>query len=327
MKRNLVKIAALFLLLAIVTSSTGCDNAEFQDQIGEFQKAMSESRSSIETYYLEINQFERDLYILQRQLDGKQAGVKYDKPLVFDSANMYVNGPFSTDSIQARLDALRLIEKYGARLAALAGTDAPTRFADNTSALGTNLVNLSNTFRKLSKSEPAEFSAANFITPISRLVGIVGKLYLENKRDRALIESIREGSKYITIINYYLKKDFERIIDKQRESGLKQTINALVVNYNKTREAADREARREMLQEINDVVRTYELFSASKPSAIVDQMEDANQALLGYVNSGRNKADLAQMVARFAEFRDYAEQVANNIKEIKEIRRNLKNAD
>ena len=68
MNKKIPKIISLILLFVIITTSA-CDNTEFKEQIGEFQTAMSESRTSIEPYYLEMNQFERDLYLLQRELD------------------------------------------------------------------------------------------------------------------------------------------------------------------------------------------------------------------------------------------------------------------
>lgn len=336
MNKKISKMLSLFLLFIIVITSA-CDNTEFREQIGEFQTAMSESRNSIETYYLEMNQFEKDLYLLQREIDKTiPAGVEFmsdrdeNTPFVFENTNLYINGPFTAESIQARLDALKLIGQYGTRLAELAGTDAPSVFSDNTSALGTNIVNLSTTFRKLSKSEPTDLSAANYIQPISNLVGIVGQLYLERKRDKALISAIREAAPIISVINFYLKKDLEQIINPQRDTGLRKTIAMLVRNYNKVRVTTsdnDRKTRKQLLDEINNTARTYELFLDATPSKVVDSMEEANQSLLAYVNSGRKKEDLARMVLRFGEFRDYAQKIAKNIQEIREIRRNLRNAN
>lgn len=324
----------LILLSSILFTLTACDNTQFRAEIGEFQASMTASRSAIETYYLEMNQFERELYLLRRELDGtKPAGVEYmsdraaDDPFVFDDTNFYVNGPFTAESIQARLDALKLIGQYGTRLAELAGTDSPTVFADRTAALGTNVANLSGTFRRLARSEPTGLSAANYVEPISKLVGLVGRLYLERKRDRALVAAIREATPQISVINYYLKRDFEEIINPQRETGLRQTIKDLLLNYNRNRAKSDRKARKQMLDEINAAVRTYELFRDADPSKVVEKMEEANKALFSYANSDRKKTDLTLMVLRFGEFRDYAEKIVRNVQEIRDLRRNLKNAN
>lgn len=314
MNKKITRLISLILLLAIVSTSA-CDNTEFREQIGDFQTAMSESRTSIESYYLEMNQFEKDLYLLERELDpNKKAGVDYmsdrdpDERFEFSNDNLYINGPFTAESIQARLDALKLIGQYGTRLAELAGTDSPAVFSDKTAALGTNIVNLAETFGKLSKSEPAGLSAAKYIQPLSKLVGIVGQLYLENKRDKALIAAIREATPQISVINYYLKKDLEEVVNPLRGTGLRKTIALLTKNYNDNRAASDRKTRKQMLSELNAIVRTYELFSDATPSEIVDHMEEANQALLAFANSGRKKEDLAHMVLRFGEFRDYAQK-------------------
>ncbi len=333
MKKMLTKVVSLILLLTVVVT-TSCDNTEFREQIGEFKTAMGESRTAVESYYLEMNQFERELYLLQREIDKSlPAGVTYmsdanpEIPFEFQNTNLYVEGPFTRESIQARLDALKLIGQYGTRLAELAGTDAPSTFSDNTAALGSNVVNLSNTFRKLSKSEPSDLSAANYIQPISKLVGIVGQLYLENKRDKALVQSIRDASPIISVINHFLKNDLSAVIGPQKDTGLRKAVAMLLMNYNENRAALDRKGRRQLLDEVNATVRKYELFKDAEPASIVDQMEQTNKALLDYANSGRNKTSLARMVIQFGEFRDYAQKIAKNVQEIREIRRSLQNAN
>lgn len=333
MNKRITKLLSLTLIFVIALTSA-CDNTEFREQIGEFQISMSETRTSIESYYLEMNQFEKDLYLLQRELDKNlRAGVEYmsdrdaETPFVFRNNNLYVDGPFTRESIQARLDALKLIGQYGTRLAELAGTDAPSLFSDHTAALGTNIANLSITFRRLAKSEPTDLSAASYVGPISSLVGIVGQLYLENKRDKALVDAIRQAAPLISVINRNLKKDMEQIINPQRDSGFRKAIAMLLKNYDDNRLTADRKGRKQMLDEIKTSVRIYELFLDATPSAIVERMEEANQSLLTYANSGRKKEDLSRMVMRFGEFRDYAQKIAKNIQEIREIRRNLKDAN
>lgn len=333
MQRKAKQILSLILILTVIVTAA-CDNTEFKEQISEFHSSMSESRTAVESYYLEMNQFERELYILQRELDKTlPAGVTYlsdkdpETPFVFSNTNLYVDGPFTRDSIQARLDALKLIGQYGSRLADLADTEAPSTFSDNTAALGANIVNLSNTFRKLSKSEPTDLSAANYIQPISKLVGIVGRLYLERKRDKALIQSIRDAAPLVSVINHFLRKDLEAVIGKQRETGLRKAVAMLVMNYNENRTTLDRKGRRQLLEEVNAAVRKYELFIDAEPASIVDKMEEANKSLLQYANSDRNRESLTRMVSRFGEFRDYAQKISKNIQEIREIRRSLQNAN
>src|SRR5207248_2964390 len=153
------------------------------------------------------------------------------KRLIVDDRYLYINGPFPVESIQARLDALKLIGLYGTRLAELAGTDSPATFSSNTAALGANVINLSDTFRKLAGSGKDK-SAASYVGPISSLVGIVGRLFLERRRDKELVEAIREATPRVSVVTTQLKQDFEDVLIPQQRTGQKGIVSVLVGYYN-----------------------------------------------------------------------------------------------
>jgi hypothetical protein len=321
------------LLFTAIFSTMACDNAAFREQIGEFQAAMNDSRASLESYYVEMNQFEKELYLLRRELDANEVlGAEFtsdrkpEEKFTFNDKVLYIEGPFPPEAIQARMDAMKLIGLYGNRLAELAGTESPVIFENETAALGENIVNLAATFNKLSATG-ADETAAKFIAPIGKLVGMVGRLFLERKRDKELIAAIREATPQITLITTQLESDFNKVLIDKKDTGMRATISLLVLNYNKMRAKSDRKTRRELLAEINGVVRSYELFKKANPAEIAQSMEEANQALLAYANSGRKDEDFTQLVARIGEFRDFAKKAANAILEIRDIRRELRNAD
>ena len=320
-----------FLLLLIVFLSA-CDNVEFRKQIEAFQLAMSDSHTAVEAYYLEMNQFEKDLYLLRRELDAKQdLGVVFapvtpsSPPTVLKDA-LYINGPFSPKSIQARLDAIKLLGLYGNRLAELAGTTAPTVFETESAALGKNIVGLSKTFSDLAGSG-RDTTAASFAAPVGKLVGIVGKLFLERKRDKELIAVIKEATPQVTELTNQLMKDFDEVINPQHSSGAKATLALFVNLYNDEREApgSTRAGRKKMLSEINDLAHQYELLTTENPQDMVESMEDANQALLAFANSGQKEPDFSRLVARIGEFRNRAKEIVGATKEIRDIRRRLRN--
>ena len=323
-----------FLLLLIVFLSA-CDNAEFRKQIEAFQLAMSDSHTAVEAYYLEMNQFEKDLYLLRRELDAKQdLGVVFapltpvtpgSSPALLKDA-LYINGPFSPKSIQARLDAIKLLGLYGNRLAELAGTTAPTVFETESAALGKNIVGLSKTFSDLAGSG-RDTTAASFAAPVGKLVGIVGKLFLERKRDKELIAVIKEATPQVTELTTQLMKDFDEVINPQHSSGAKATLALFVNLYNDERETAGstRAGRKKLLAEINDLAHQYELLTTENPQDMVESMEDANQALLAFANSGQKEPDFSRLVARIGEFRNRAKEIVAATKEIRDIRRRLRN--
>jgi hypothetical protein len=319
-----------FLLLLIVFLSA-CDNAEFRKQIEAFQLAMSDSHTAVEAYYLEMNQFEKDLYLLRRELDAKQelSVIYANKPsetvptIVKDA--LYINGPFSPKSIQARLDAIKLLGLYGNRLAELAGTAAPTVFENESAALGKNIVGLSKTFSDLAGSG-RDATAGSFAAPIGKLVGIVGKLFLERRRDKELVSAIKEATPHVTELTTQLMKDFDEVINPQHSSGAKGNIALIVDLYNDERETpgSSRAGRKRLLSEINELVHQYELLTTENPQEMVQSMEDANQALLAFANSGQKEADFSRLVSRIGEFRDRAKTVVAATKEIRDIRRRLR---
>jgi len=332
MTKTTKKILAL-VLVALVCLTTACDNTAFREQIGEFQKAMSDSRSAVEAYYQEMNSFEMDLYLLSRELDSsKKLAFIYaplnpddQRPPVNPNAG-YINGPFSPDAIQARLDALKLIGLYGTRLAELAGTSEPAKFESEASALGTNVVNLGETFKKLAKAKDP--TALNYAKPVANLVGIVGRLFIERKRDKELVEAIKNATPEITKINAQLASDLEDVISPIRRTGLEQSIGLLTNFYNESiQHETTRENRKKLLSEVRGIVHQYELLTSVRPQDTVKSMEEANQALFVYATSERKDTDFIQLVGKIGEFRDRATQIAKAIQEIREIRKGRTDAN
>ncbi|HEU0175529.1 MAG TPA: hypothetical protein VFV58_14810 [Blastocatellia bacterium] len=117
------------LVCAALMMVAGCDNAEYRQQIATFQQSIGNTRSAVESYYLEMNQFERDIYFLRLELDkGKKLGIKFlkDSDRREVTEDLVVDGPFPREAIQARLDSISLLGLYGTRLAELAGAKAPS---------------------------------------------------------------------------------------------------------------------------------------------------------------------------------------------------------
>jgi hypothetical protein len=166
--------AAIFALAA-----TGCATRDFSKPVSEFTGAMGQANGIIGGYFRGMNAFERDLYLRQVALDPR-----------IDLASVDAAGRptgllprFSAESVKARLDAVRLLSAYGERLAALAGSDAPARFQAGSKVLGENLTSLSQTFHGLAGS--GDRTAGQYVGPISTIVGTIGEMVLERRREAA----------------------------------------------------------------------------------------------------------------------------------------------
>jgi hypothetical protein len=321
-------IAALWLLILMV-SITGCDNSEFKKRIADFQESVGLMSNTVGTYYTEMNQYERDLY-LQNILLNPEKTVNTGKafPNIF--------GPFSGESIKARMDAIALLGRYGQRLAELAGTDAPERFASASQELGTNLFNLSTTFNSLAGA--GDPSASNFVTPISKIVGVIGKIILESKRDKKLRMAIEEAAPSVRTVLDLLEKDFNEVIVPARISGNAEALSDLVFFYNcldrtGTPPAAPFSAkcpnppvkataveRRDLLNKLNQATQQLVLFKTANPVEAINGMRDAHEALVQYA-SDRSPKNLTALISALDSFKSSAQQVAAAVIQIRNLRR------
>jgi hypothetical protein len=321
---------ATLLLLPLMLSSVACDNSQFKERIADFQESVGLVSGAVGTYYAEMNQFERELYLQDVLLHPtKIVSARGTPPTLF--------GPFNEDSIKARMDAITLLGKYGQRLALLAGTDAPERFASASQELGTNLFNLQSTFRSLDRS--GDPTASNFLTPIGTIVGVIGKMILEAKRDKKLRLAIDEAAPAVRTVIDLIENDLNNVIVPARLTGHIKTLQDLVEYYNcldRTGTSstpassvcptppvkASLTERRDLLSRINQSARQYELFKTANPGEAVSSMREAHEALVKYA-ADRNPKNLAALVSTLDAFRSRAQQIANAVLQIRNLNRGV----
>jgi len=323
------RILAVTLSLILLLTCVGCDNGEFKKRIADFQQSVGLVSNSVGTYFAEMNQFERDLYLQDvllkppRTVVSRNLGAP-EKPALFRVT-------FNEESIRARVDAITLLGRYGQRLAELAGTDAPERFNSAAQELGTNLFNLGTTFNKLAGN--GDPTAGNFEGPIGTIVGAIGKMILESKRDNKLRIAINEAAPAVRTVIKQLEEDLSGVVFQQRLTGYSQAVNGLIVFYNcsvdpafeaglcpKPAPTLSLEQRRDLLNKINDAANRYELFKANNPVESITSLRDAHEALVKYAND-RSPKNLAALVAALDSFRSSAEQVAGAVIKLRDLKR------
>jgi hypothetical protein len=238
-------------------------------------------------------------------------------------------GPFNEESITARIKAIKLLGQYGERLASLAGTDAPERFNSAAQKLSTNFFDLQTTFQSLSSSDP---TARDFISPVGKIAGALGKMILERKRDRKLRIAIAEATPAVRAVINKLEEDLQVVIVAQRLTGNAQSLDHLVEAYNcavdpafstrcpKPPRSLSLEQRRELLNRINEAARRYELFKANNPAEVISKLREAHEALVDYAKH-RSPQNLTALIASLDSFRSSTQQVADAIIQIRNLRR------
>ena len=291
MNEKKIKIIALVILMGLVVSSfTGCVTAQFIEPVVSFQQSINQSSFIITDYYEKANEFERDIYLNDCLFNPEKELLVYDnsKPTPLLSATL------NPESIKARADALVLVGIYANRLTELARNDSSTVFQRNSITLGDNLQNLGKTFANLSESDA---NAMLYSGPILKLIGILGKMYLEKSKDDATAVAIRAGYPAVSKILNQLQNDLNNIIIPLQKTGLKQKIAEMSAYYNANRKKLSLTRRRTELSRINKVIIEYNILLNSNPANLIQEMKQTNKALVEYVESSRTPEDFATFVS------------------------------
>jgi hypothetical protein len=293
---------------------SACVTADFKEPVGKFTTAMATANAGIGTYFKEMNAFERQVYL---------KGVLYNGTVdVGASVNAKPTGllpVFSAASIKARLDSISLLSAYGERLAAVAGSDAPTRFEAGSKVLGDNLNSLAGTFDKLSKKTgtEADATAKNYVGPITAIIGVFGKIALETKRDAALTEAINKAAPDVEKVLALLESDLKTVVDPLLETGLLQQLAAASDYYNHNRATMSFEQRQAVLDQIDVLAAKYQAAVTARPEEAVDSIRDAHAALVKYANSSRKPQDLNALIEAIDTFNNRLEPIVNAIAELR----------
>jgi hypothetical protein len=316
------RFLAISLVLSFTIAITGCSNDAFVKRVVDFQSGVDTTTTAIGTYYSELNDFERDLYLQERLFDPSKDVLTIERDPNDPSKKIptaLVGQVFSAESIKARTDAIQLLGVYGRRLAELAGSDAPTRFAAGSQVLGDNLKNLSNTFGSLA-GDP---TAGKYIGPIGTLIGVIGQLILESKRDAALTKAVQEAAPLVRTIIDLLESDLNTVIGPQRLTGTKQALSEIIVRYNKpeNRTTMNLEQRQQALEEIRRAQERYDIAVAFNPSDVMSSMREAHEALVKYATSSRKPQNLAELVSALEVFKERAEVIATAVLQLRSLRK------
>ncbi len=233
---------------------------------------------------------------------------------------------FSAESIKARTDAIALLGIYATRLGELAGSEAPKQFAEGAKILGDNLFNLQKTFDKLGKDDEEkkiiDATAKNYSGPIGTVIGVVGRIYLETQRDAAVQKAIEEGAPAVRTVLSLLQKDLTEVIDPLKTLGLKEELADRVMYYNVNRTATF-EQRKQLLAEIDAAASRYETALTANPANLIQTMSEAHESLVKYAGSPKTPQSFAELLAALETFRNQAQEVADAVKQIRDLRKEV----
>jgi hypothetical protein len=300
--------------LATALVSAGCATTRGAAPIGKFKQSVDQSVAVIGAYYEELTAYERRGYLESAYLDPAQEILWTDAA---GNPTPLAGRVFSAASIEARLDALRLVSVYARRLADLAGSEAPARFAGNADVLGAGLGNLTKTFEALSAKD---VSARAYLAPVSSLIGAIGRVVLEQRRDAAIALAVRAGDQPVTDILNQFEADLALVVAPLRSTGEKQQLADLVNDYNTTRTSISAEARRRKGDRIQAAAESYFKAIAFNPGSVVAGLRAAHHALIKYATSPRRPADLAEFAAELEIFANRVDAAAAAVRGLRDVR-------
>ena len=109
---------------ALLVLLSACVTVHVETPLPSYRDAVAEASAAVGAYFSDVNAFERDLYFDELRTDPRKEVLATDPD---GKRTALLGQTLSAESISARLDSLALLSAYGARLAELAGADAPSK--------------------------------------------------------------------------------------------------------------------------------------------------------------------------------------------------------
>lgn len=245
-------------------------------------------------------------------------GVVRPTPLLAD--------PFDPASIEARVRLLKQLALYGQSLAKLEGLDAPSRFETNAATLGTNLKALLTDFDKLSNDSSArknnDTTARDYIVPITAIVTVVTRDWLEARRTHSVEQAIAKGKEPVDRLLAFLSADLDKYVGSTRVTGTRQMIDDLRKFYNKNRSSMSFDTRQRFIGLIKDQVTEYKLAKNVPASHAVDSMREAHDALVKYAaGPASQRESLGELISALDALKDDVGKIVTAVVQIEELQK------
>lgn len=297
------KLPQVSVILICLLVLSGCAAGRYQAPVSTFRDKTQQTISVLSDFYSSRNSYEIDLYL---------QGVAADSSLPVEKVD--VNGVptplgkpiFSPASIKARLDALNLVGAYAGRLSDLVNTDAPAKFQSAGTLLGKNLSSLDKTFQTLQGS--SDPTANKYIGPIGSLIGAIGQMFLDRRRDELISKAIADGAPQVDIVLSQIRDDMDQIFSIEIITGSNEKLATLIAAYNSERSKLTYEQRAARLAAIKAAAAEAAASAGSAPSNLVTTMMDAHKALVEAASPSKKPS-----INSFAAFNSALEQWTNQI--------------
>jgi hypothetical protein len=251
-----------FTIFLLFPALTGCFNTQRTALITETEnlsKALDEGSIVLKQYFLTLNDFDREgfklVLSLNQECDLQSDYVKKDCyyfSKFIQNNGVYVspleNSPYITnESLNTRLQLLNLLSEYAKSLAALASDESPEKFKQSILKLRSSSISLQDRIKSTSNNVGSNASLQDrYLTPLGEIVGILGKIYLNESKWSAIFQSVKEASPRIDVLLNSLESDIQNA--EQAYRNIAQNNAAALNNYySKNRGTLSKDERKLML--------------------------------------------------------------------------------
>lgn len=302
------------MAVLLAASLASCSSTDYRVPIASFQESVANGTEAVATYFAGMNRFERDLYLHEVAYDAGRELATAEKTPEGTKPTALSGKVFSPRSIQARVDALRLVGLYALGLGELVNSEAPSAFGESTVKLGEQLAQ---TFTKL--KDGGDDGAKEYLGPLTAIVAEVGKRWVEGKRDAMIAASIEVAAPEVQKVLARIEADLRSIVTPLRETGEKAMLSVLVRSYNKSRAAMSLEQRKLALEEIAAAYDRHEVVMAADPVLFVRDMRSAFDQLVKYAESGHSSSEASSLAANLRSLQAEAKRLGASVEQLRKV--------
>lgn len=301
-------LARAIPIAAAALAAAACARpSTYQAPVAKFRDASAVVIESTQAYLVALNKTERDHYI-----DGQVASLAPIQLTRIEEVQV-----FGAEAIAARLDALDQLADYTELLYLLATSRAPDTIRGRAKDLATALSKLSGEVAGLTGADDAGFKkTAAAVFPI---LGGVLKAFVERRLEHALTEAITTGTGPVNTLIHAIKEDAELAYERKRSALSKRRADAALA-YNAEFAKGPKvspAALRRLANAISDTEDRWEAFQIARPTAGLEAMQEANQALEGFARNSRpDAADIAAFVEAIEVFASAAARVGHGVRQL-----------
>jgi hypothetical protein len=313
----MIKVVLPRMFYAVLSFSliylTGCTTVDFKQPVSSYNQTMALSGAVLSTYYSEVNNQARTVYLHQARYDNNFRIADTGS----DGSKTPLLAMIPPEAIKVRLDSINLINQYGTKLAQLAGSDAPELVNASFVSIGTTFTTLSQRFK-----DSPELGGKNkniqYIQPISTIVGVLSEQYMDAKRDDLLRNAVKQGYPAVDEVLKLLEGDIP-LLHQWATGNAEDELRRSVVYYNNNKAKMSYEQRTAILNQIDDYGKTYQELTINQPTDVVAAMRQANKALVNYADNPKDENRVARLTAEIETFNARVTPIAQAILKIRNI--------